>query len=81
MLLKNFPKLKVTAPEEIIAAQFARDVLIALNNQSKQRIGGIVIARSEATRRSKSHKAPNVPPDCFALLAMTTMVRPKCNLL
>jgi hypothetical protein len=32
---------------------------------------GIVIARSEATRRSRDRRAPHVPLHCFASLAMT----------
>jgi hypothetical protein len=45
------------------------------------RSDGIVIARSEATRRSRSRGAHYVPLDCFASLAMTIMVRPKFNML
>ena len=61
---------------------------------SRLRTGGIVIARSEATRRSRSRGEPYVPLDCFAVarpegrasfdalwLAMTIVVRRERNLL
>jgi len=37
-----------------------------------------VIARSEATWRSRNRRAPCVPLDCFASLAMTVLVGPDC---
>ena len=45
---------------------------------SVMRSDGIVIARSEATRRSRSRGELYVSLDCFASLAMTTPVRSKC---
>jgi hypothetical protein len=42
---------------------------------------GIVIARSEATRRSKRLQGARRLLDCFASLAMTIAVRPERNLI
>jgi hypothetical protein len=39
-----------------------------------------VFRRAMATRRFRGHRALYTPLDCFASLAMTNLVRPKCNM-
>jgi hypothetical protein len=50
---------------------------ISAHRYSVLRSDGIVIARSEATRRSRSRGELYVPLDCYASLAMTTPVPSK----